>query len=377
MKYFIPTYDQCREICDAQENFLFFEQKYVINGFNVSIFDYKLASPGVFTSPVPGKDYLAHELRGLTFIFNHDGTLFNHYLLLAKFFNINQCETTQYNILKNYEIECVHEKMDGSVVSFVKFPDGVVLGKSKASFISDMAVAATEIYNADSDLSAFVDDMLNQDIIPVFEYISPYNRVVIEYKTEELILLQLRDNKTGKYLSLDRAPKTIKRAEEYVKTLDEIISDCLVMENTEGNVIRFKNDLLAKQKTKWYYERHNLYTETLKRENEIIPLILNDTIDDVLANVNDVGKNVDVEIIHRKLNKYIMITERETNKLLENFTGDIKSFVETYRKYEYFHYAMHVINQKGDLIEFIKQCILKETYFLMKAKDFLSKIDLE
>jgi T4 RnlA family RNA ligase len=376
MKYFIPTYNECREICDAHDNFLFFEQKYVINGYNVSIFDYKLAYADVFINPVGGKDYSAHELRGLTFIFNHDGSLYKQYILLAKFFNINQCVTTEYDAIKHYKIEVVQEKMDGSVVSFVKFPNGDVLGKSKASFISDMAVAATDIYNNDPLIKKFVDDMFENDITPIFEYISPYNRVVIKYSVEELILLQLRDNKTGEYLSLNSVLEGVKCAPVCDITLDELIGSSKTLEGIEGYVVRFDNGVLVKNKTKWYFERHNLFTETLSRENDIIALVLNDTIDDVLANVGEVAKTVNVELIQKKLNKYISSKVSSTEDLLLDFDGDIKEFSLKNEKHVDFGFAMGVINGRGDLVGQIKKTIIKKTYFLMNAKDFLSKINL-
>ena len=49
MNYFIPTYEQCRLICDANDNFTFYETKHVIDGFDVSIFNYRLAIPKNFT----------------------------------------------------------------------------------------------------------------------------------------------------------------------------------------------------------------------------------------------------------------------------------------------------------------------------------------
>ena len=52
--YFLPTYEDCRTICDANENFIFFETKHVIDGYDVSIFNYRLAQPKNFEEPVPG-----------------------------------------------------------------------------------------------------------------------------------------------------------------------------------------------------------------------------------------------------------------------------------------------------------------------------------
>jgi hypothetical protein len=44
---------------------------------------------------------------------------------------------------------------------------------------------------------------LDNGIDATFEYVSPMNRIVLRYLQEELILLRMRDNKTGEYLDLN------------------------------------------------------------------------------------------------------------------------------------------------------------------------------
>ena len=46
--YFLPTYEQCRQICDANDNFIFFECKHIVDGYNISIFNSRLAMPDDF-----------------------------------------------------------------------------------------------------------------------------------------------------------------------------------------------------------------------------------------------------------------------------------------------------------------------------------------
>ena len=156
MNNFLPTYDQCREICDATDNFLFYEMKLAVQGYDVSIFDYKLAGNDVFENPVVDKDYKAHGLRGMTFVWNTDGTLFKRYLLLKKFFNINQCPSTQYGVIKDYDIENVSNKEDGSLATFIRLPNGNIVGKSKAAFISDQAKGCNSLLLKDDDLYGVV-----------------------------------------------------------------------------------------------------------------------------------------------------------------------------------------------------------------------------
>ena len=111
MKYFIPTYDECREICDANDNFLFYESKLVMDNFNISIFNYRLSQYSDFVNPVKSNKRLkAFELRGLTFIFNKDGSLYKRYLLLDKFFNVEQTPCSMYSVVKDYKIKNIYNK---------------------------------------------------------------------------------------------------------------------------------------------------------------------------------------------------------------------------------------------------------------------------
>ena len=64
MTKFLPTYNQCREICDTHDNFLFYEAKYVIDGYNVSVFNYRLAYITHFETTIEGKPYKANEMPG-------------------------------------------------------------------------------------------------------------------------------------------------------------------------------------------------------------------------------------------------------------------------------------------------------------------------
>jgi hypothetical protein len=77
MKYYLPTYEECREICDANDNFIFFESKQEIQGYNVSFFNNRLAMPQNFEEPIPGKNIIADELRGL----HSSSTKMEHFLI--------------------------------------------------------------------------------------------------------------------------------------------------------------------------------------------------------------------------------------------------------------------------------------------------------
>jgi len=372
--YYLPTYEECRMICDAND-FIFFETQHVVNGYRISIFNYRLAQPTNFNNPIPGKDIKAHELRGLTFVFRKDGSLFKRFLLLDKFWNLNQAECSLYSVVKHFKINNVMSKEDGSVASFVMLPDQKVIARSKASFISDQAVEIQRIYDNDPNIRQFVDWCLLNEIIPIFEYVSPKNRIVVSYANTDLILLRMRSNKTGEYLDLSRYTDKfdgITVAEFYNEhSLDRLIELQDIVDNTEGWIVQFENGKMIKIKTKWYVERHRLFTEEINRENTLIRLIITEQIDDVLAQLGeDDVKRAEVDRISNIINHYISRSLREINDLVSKYEGDRRDFAIRYRKEKWFPIAIKALDRK-DILEMLKDKILNDTKHLVAAKNWI------
>jgi len=380
--YYIPTYQECRQICDANDNFLFYESKHQVDGFNISIFNYRLAQPNNFDQPIPGKNIKAHELRGLTFVFNKDGSLYNSYLMLDKFWNMNQSPCSMYSIVKDYKIKSIYNKEDGSIASFVKLPNGRVLARSKTSFISDQAIEIQKIYDKWPNVREFVNFCLDRDIVPVFEYVSPTNRIVLPYANTDLILLRMRDNKTGEYLDItDYTDKldgiTVAPSENH--SLEELIELKDVVDGKEGWIVQFENGKMVKIKTKWYCDLHGLYTQDLNRENTLISLIIDEKIDDIIAQLGeDSNKREEVDVLVDVINKYIQDYTVEVDKLLSDWDATTgtefykkKHFALKWSKNKYFPVAIGVINGK-DKLSLIKDKIKNDTKNLMAARKWLS-----
>lgn len=384
MKNFIPTYEQCREICDANDNFTFYETKHNVDGYNISIFNYRLAMPPLFYKPIPSNtEIVAHELRGLTFVFNKDGSLYNKYILMDKFFNLNQSECSTYSLMKKEVIKEIAYKEDGSIASFVKLPNNRIIGRSKASFESDQAIEVEKIYNENKDIKRLVDICFNYGIIPIFEYVSPRNRVVLQYAKTDLVLIKLRINKTGEYISVEDlkalTEKNILDGITIVKTfndlsLDDLIAKCEVDTGYEGFVITFESGKMVKLKLLEYINLHNLHTEDLHREDSIIYLIINEKIDDILCQLadDDERKLMVLEIIEL-VNRSIIFEYNSIKNLLSKYNGSKKDFALSYIKDEYFPYAMMHINRDIDIISIAKDKILKDTSKLMEARDWVDK----
>jgi RNA ligase len=375
----LPNYQDCLNLCDSKDS-PFYETKMVIDGYSVSLFNYRLATNSDF------KKEFAKELRGICFVFNADGTLFKRYLLLQKFFNLNQTEETLFDNVKNFKIKSVNNKEDGSLATFIKLPNGKVIGKSKMGFDNDQANAISKIYANNTSIKNFVDYCLDRDIIPVFEYVSPFNRIVLRYKSDELILLKLRDNVTGNYLEieplLEKFPHIkFANSEFFHGTLSELVDNVVDEKDKEGVVVHCLdtsgNDFLFKIKTKWYVELHSLYTEDVNRENILIGYILDEKVDDILAQFPE----EDVEIRDR-INSISSVVKLEISSIVDkvddlykkylDLGSDRKAFALTYLDKD--PLAKYCFNRiKGeDSFEIAKNILKDKTKKLGEARKWLS-----
>ena len=329
----IPSYEEAVELCSIPDS-PFYESKMVVDGYNVSVFNYRLAQYKDFANPIPEKPELkGYEMRGLTFVFNEDGSLYNHYVLLEKFFNLNQVPDSLYSVVKNYKIKFINNKEDGSIASFIKLPNGKIIGKSKMGFDNDQADGINRVYKDNKEIKTFVDWCLDNDIVPIFEYVAPHNRIVLRYPSEELILLRLRDNKTGNHIDIrDHLDKlgTIRVApfEDDVDDLDHLIELTATQVDKEGSIVTCEdengNDFFFKIKTPWYCERHGLLTNDLYREHIIIGYVLDDKIDDILGQISE-----DEAEAHNRINKIINIIKRAINEKVDEINRAWREYVES------------------------------------------------
>ena len=327
----IPTYEQALELCSG-EDAPFYESKMVVDGFNVSVFNYRLAQYKDFANPIPDKPELkGYEMRGLTFVFNEDGSLFNRYVLLEKFFNLNQVPDSLYSVVKNYKIKFVNNKEDGSIASFVKLPNGKVIGKSKMGFDNDQADGINRVYKTNKEVKSLVDWSLDNNIVPVFEYVAPNNRIVLRYPSEELILLRLRDNVTGKHIDIrDHLDKVgsirVSPFEDEIKDLDQLIELTATQVDKEGSIVTCEDemgrDFFFKIKTPWYMSLHGLLTDDLYREHIIIGYILDDKIDDILGQIPEDEKEA-----HIRINKIIDIVKKSISDKVSEIEKDYRQYV--------------------------------------------------
>jgi T4 RnlA family RNA ligase len=258
--------------------------------------------------------------------------LYKRFLLLEKFFNLNQVPESMYSIVKNYKIKFVNAKEDGSIASFIQLPNGSVYGKSKMSFDSDQAIGITNIYNTNLEVKKLVNWCMDNNIVPIMEYVAPHNRIVLKYTQEELILLRLRDNITGKHIDikehLDKIGSIkISPFKEDYDSLDGLIELTATEIDREGYVVQAEDengrDFFFKLKTPWYCERHGLLTEDLYKENIILGYILDDKIDDILGQIPEDEKEA-----RDRIEKMVSIVKRITIEKSHEIDDLYKIFLE-------------------------------------------------
>lgn len=321
----LPSYKECVEMCQKSDS-PFYEAKLIVDGYPVSLFNYRLASSSEF------KTYKSREMRGICFVFNKDGSLFNRYILLEKFFNLNQVPDTLYSVVKNYKIKFINNKEDGSIASFIKLPNGKVVGRTKMGFDNYQANGINRIYRTNTDVKKFVDWALDNDITPIFEFVSPNNRIVLRYPGEELILLRLRDL-DGKHIDIrDHLDKVgsirVSPFEDEIHDLDQLIDLTATQVDKEGSIVTCEDenghDFFFKLKTPWYIALHGILSTDIHRENVIIGYVLDDKIDDILGQVPE--DNIEA---HDRINKIISIVKKALNDKSVDIEKDYQYYIKS------------------------------------------------
>jgi RNA ligase len=140
-------------------------------------------------------------------------------------------------------------------------------------------VARNPVYN---DFAAV---MMAHGYTPIFEWMSPDNRIVIDYSEESLVLLAVRENVSGKYVPMLRLEhwgnKIPLGAALHGNFGLEYMESIRVRKDIEGVVIRFNSGHMVKVKADDYVLRHKS-KDAITREKNVLQMIFNDQVDDVL-----------------------------------------------------------------------------------------------
>ncbi len=433
MNFCLPELKEVERIVKNSE--AFYIKDTVVEGQNVKLVDYRLASISDFVNG-------SFELRGLCFVQQSNGTWKRH-LLLNKFFNLGQTKFSDelswmYEDVNDKKITSVSDKCDGSIISFVQFDAGI-RAKSKMSFDSDQSKSAQKIYDSDKELQKFISICSDLKKTPIFELVGYENCIVLNYPmSSELRLLQIRDNRTGEYLTRADINNLIKSAEltsikitknynldelqtvasgyteeearnrlndKKFQSLQEMIDflsislnssengmkilDLLILakeyvENEEGEVISWSDGQMAKIKNLHYLELHSLIGPDSFRENILIQTIISGNIDDVIsALVPGTKKDKIVQmdkIVTDYFNHLVVKFKALRDSYYNEYKENRKDFAINNKKNVLFGSVMKSLHAKISdtekiAEEAVKEYILRETNSLSKAKQFVDRIE--
>jgi len=341
----------------------FYRKEITIQGCDAKIFvyNYLLADKEAF------KDPLARELRGLTII--HENAKEFVYPSIPKFFNINELPETQEKVIKLKTIKKISRKEDGSMIQPVMICGSIHM-KTKQSFTNQQAVMAQEIFEEDEDLKFFILDCFDSNFYPMFELVGPDNKIVLDYKTNELVLIAVRSSE-GKFIDIDKFSYKNK-AETFNFSMDEMIHQAKTKKDEEGFVVKFTDESIIKIKTLDYVTKHRMVSETDSNKS-ILSRILKEEIDDIYPLLSP-AKVEEIKKIEQALSDYTVHYIKQIENIIE--TGDSNNratFVAKHIKHPFFSVIMAGI--KGHKIkETLIEHLLKKYNREQKAKAFLKEI---
>jgi RNA ligase len=165
--------------------------------------------------------------------------------------------------------------------------------KTKKSFNTKEAKLADELASS-PERRDWIKKVLQAGLTPTFEVTSPRFPIVLKYDKDELTLLHIRENVSGRYLN-EQEIKDLAPPFSIVENLieqfygdglpsklvswDKLKAAAEVREGIEGWIIQFENGDMVKLKTKWYNDLHHAVTFT--RWRDIARAVCDDQVDDL------------------------------------------------------------------------------------------------
>lgn len=245
----------------------------------VKFINYNLSNSETFPAVNSYGDAVRREFRGIAFD-AEDGYILSR--PFHKFFNLDERPDEQ----PDWSIpHVVLEKLDGSMVRPIRYPSGNIRWCTKAG-VTDVAAEAEVFVAKHPRYERFAQQMLDRGLTPIFEYVGPNNKIVLDYSEENLVLLAIRNMVTGDYVNLNQPVVNYLRLDiPVVGESTHAVHEVKDSEGDEGIVISFYDGHKVKVKSEWYVLRHK-GKELISNERKVVKMILDGTIDDVLPFVS-------------------------------------------------------------------------------------------
>lgn len=326
----------------------------------------------------------ARECRGITFA--ADGRIAAR--TLHKFFNVGEHDSVRPEVLPWAQVDRIMEKRDGSMVTPVLTPGAVTsfMMKTKKTFTSKEAALAMEVALSTPSGYDWIECVLQAGMTPTFEITSPKFPIVLKYEKDELTLLHIRMNVSGRYLT-QREILALKPPFPIVPDLqmyfygpglpalvswDRLKNAQEKTEDLEGWVIQFKNGDMVKLKTKWYCDLHHAVTFT--RWRDIARSVCADQADDLKGAFAMTGRSIEPILkVERAVKAKIAWAQNEVQQRVDfgrSQDWDAKNMAMFYKGQEIFGQIMRTFRgQEVDWIEWYSKNHLDEDWGLEVVGD--------
>lgn len=308
---------------DENDKFKFyFKDHTTILGTKCRVFAYHFASYNDWLMPD------ALESRGIMFeLDENDQPVRIMARPMEKFFNLNETPFTMN--LDLTQIEYAMSKEDGSLIS--TFVDkGLLFTKSKTSITSSQAIESKQLLLDINykDLHDRALELANDGYTCNFEYVAPSNRIVLEYAKKDLILLNVRHNETGEYVSYNElksdpvlrkylvsahVPNTEVSSEEMVEEIRSLV-------DVEGFVFQHASGLKFKLKTEWYSNLHRM-KDTLNNNEALFMVVVGGGSDDIKSLYTDDWSKTKIETFEKIFFDWLRNTSNYVFEMNKSLAG--------------------------------------------------------
>ena len=268
------------------------------------IFNYVVSFDGAFPAPTTGNVELDREFailrecRGLTF--HADGRILTR--KFAKFFNVNEKPETQSGLIDWNQPHVVLEKLDGSMITPLWLGDMDDINAEKLRWctkmgMTDVAKPVEEFVRQNPHYARWAVGCVASGYTPIFEWCSRQQKIVVDYPEDQLVLIAIRNNATGLFLSHPEMLKAeasgiavVRALEGSVENIEQFMAEAKDLEGAEGYIIRFDDGHMVKVKGAWYVQIHKT-KEVLQFEKDVLQLIFGDKLDDAKAFMDEADRD--------------------------------------------------------------------------------------
>lgn len=300
-----------------------------------------------------------------------------------RFFNINECkeETESFNFKDAF----CFEKADGSLIKVYYWNNswrvatrGTAFAESEGHSVSatysDLVLRAFGVENLES-LSKKLDMCLVRGCTYLFEYTSPFNRVVTPYTQDCMIFLGVGNEKVHPSALQSTSERlsslglNVRQAKLYnLNSAEEIVNNVNTLENLEEGFVcwDFENDLRIKVKSNNYVVAHLLRGSGARSPKRICQIIFKGEMAEYLAYFKE-----DYILFKPYLTK-LEALEKEMSHTYDKYKDipNQKDFVEKVSGFTYKFVLFSARRENRDPIEYFHSMTLNK-----KVKTLLAEMN--